>query len=185
MIDQNILSTLQDGDIIFTSVPNVLYQSVEKACNSPTSHVGIVFKINNDWMVAESRVPFSCYTPLADFIGRSKEGWFSIKRVNQNLSKTEITKLRLECDGMMGKLYHLGFKYKSSRQFCSKFVYDAYKKSLGIDVGKLVTFKELLNENPSVPQTFWRFWYFGFIPWNRLTVTPGSQYDDTSLKRVF
>lgn len=184
MIDQELLSKIQEGDIVFTSIPNLLYQSVEKASNSPTSHVGIVLKINGKWMVAESRVPYSCYTSLTDFIGRSKNGWFSIKRVNQSLSEEDIAKLRSECDSMMGKLYHLGFKYKSNRQFCSKFVYDAYKKSLGISVGKLKTLKDLLNENPGTPQTFWRFWYFGFIPWNRLTVTPGSQYLDSTLKSI-
>lgn len=184
MINSNLLLQLQDGDIVFTSVPNQLYQSVEKATNSPTSHVGIIFKIDGKWMVAESRVPLSRYTPLGDFIGRSKNGWFRIKRVSHRLSKDDIAKLRSVCDGMMGKLYHLGFKYKSNRQFCSKFVYDAYKKSLSIEVGKIVTFKALLNENPSAPQTFWRLWYFGFIPWDRLTVTPGSQYDDPALKQV-
>ena len=184
MIEQDIMTKLRDGDIIFTSIPSKLYQSVEKASNSPTSHVGIVFNINGKWMVAESKVPLSCYTPLADFVGRSKDGWFSIKRVGQHLSNDDITKLRSRCDSMMGKLYHLGFKYLSKRQFCSKFVYDAYQKSLGIGVGKLKTFKELLSENPSTPKTFWRLWYFGFIPWNRLTVTPGSQFEDPTLKHV-
>lgn len=184
MTEQSILSKLQDGDIIFTSIPNTLYQSVEKASNSPTSHVGIIFNINGQWMVAESRVPISCYTPLADFIRRSKEGWFSIKRVNRHFSSGDISKLRTACDLMIGKLYHLGFNYQSNRQFCSKFVYDAYQKSLGISVGKLQTLKQLLDANPDMSQTFWRVWYFGFIPWNRLTVTPGSQFEDPYLLKV-
>lgn len=184
MIDQETYSKLKDGDIIFTSIPNTLYQSVEKASNSPTSHVGIVFNVNGRWMVAESRVPFSCYTPLEDFIGRSKNRWFSIKRVSQNLDLDDINKLRTACDSMMGRLYHLGFNYESKRQFCSKFVYDAFKNSLDIDVGKLMTLKELINENPDAPLMFWRLWYFGFIPWNRLTVTPGSQYEDPTLMAV-
>ncbi|TQV76732.1 hypothetical protein FLL45_01890 [Aliikangiella marina] len=184
MIDQKTMSDLREGDIIFTSIPNLLYQSVERASNSPTSHVGILFKIGDDWVVAESRVPISCYTPLIDFVSRSKRGWVSVKRVSKKLTQRDITKLRTECDSMMGKLYHLGFKYRSNRQFCSKFVYDAYKKSLGINVGKLMTLRDLLEENPNISKTFWRFWYLGFIPWNRQTITPGSQYNDPSLATV-
>lgn len=35
----------------------------------------------------------------------------------------------------LNKFYHTGFKYESSRQFCSKFVFDIYKEALCIPVG--------------------------------------------------
>lgn len=184
MIDHKVLEVLQEGDIIFTSVPNLLYQSVERATNSCTSHVGILFKVDGHWVVAESRVPLSCYSPLDEFIGRSKNGWFSVRRVAHSLSCADVAALKRACDEMQGKLYHPGFNYRSNRQFCSKFVYDAYTKALGIEIGKLVTFKDLLDANRSAPKTFWRLWFFGFIPWNRLTVTPASQFEDTSLVAV-
>jgi hypothetical protein len=43
-------------------------------------------------------------------------------------------------------------------------VYDVYKNALGVEVGNLQTFRQLLAENPNVTLTFWRLWYFGFIP---------------------
>jgi len=128
----SIESKLNDGDVIFTSIPNHLYQCVERASNSPTSHVGLVFKCEAKWLVAESRIPFSCYTPLEDFIARSKHGSYAIKRMKGGLIKSEAEALKVQCELQMGQLYHLGFKYRSKRQFCSKFVYDAYKTALGL-----------------------------------------------------
>lgn len=179
-----VLPQLKEGDIIFTSVSNYLYQSVEKATNSQTSHVGIILKREGLWVVAESRVPKSCYTPIEDFINRSKNDWFRIKRLPKGLSENDLQLLMNHCENQMGKLYHLGFKYKSKRQFCSKFVYDAYKGSLGIDVGCVETFEELLARNPSTSKRFWYMWYFGRIPWKRLTITPESQFADPKLVEV-
>lgn len=181
---ESIVSKLKEGDVIFTSIPNHLYQCVERATNSPTSHVGIVFKCDSKWCVAESRIPFSCYTPLEEFIARSKDGRYAIKRVKEGLSESETDALKLQCVRQMGQLYHLGFKYHSKRQFCSKFVYEAYQTALGLEVGKLETFTELLRRNPATSKKFWRLWYFGLIPWKRITITPESQFSDQKLVTV-
>ena len=88
-------------------------------------------------------------------------------------------------DKRHGKLYHLGFKYESQRQFCSKFVYQVYKEALGIELGKVQTLEQLLEENPQASVRFWRCWYLGFIPWQRKTITPASQIADPQLTTVF
>jgi len=85
----------------------------------------------------------------------------------------------------MKRLYHLGFKYDSKRQFCSKFVYEVFKEALNIEVGQLETFRDLLNKNPNVSKRFWKLWFFGFIPWKRLTVTPASQLESPKLETIF
>jgi hypothetical protein len=181
---ESIVPKLKEGDVIFTSIPNHLYQCVERATNSPTSHVGVVLKNEDKWVVAESRIPYSCYTPLEDFIARSKDGWYAIKRIKHGLNQPETHALKSQCERQMGRLYHLGFKYQSKRQFCSKFVYEAYKLALGLEVGTLETFKELLTRNPATSTKFWRLWYFGNIPWNRITITPESQFADQNLISV-
>lgn len=63
----------------------------------------------------------------------------------------------------LNKFYHTGFKYESSRQFCSKFVFDIYKEALCIPVGDIETFEELLHSNPDAKLTFWKFWFLGSI----------------------
>lgn len=73
--------------------------------------------------------------------------------VEQKLAIMEQVPARLN------KFYHTGFKYESSRQFCSKFVFDIYKEALCIPVGDIETFEELLHSNPDAKLAFWKFWF--------------------------
>ena len=177
---------LKSGDIIFISIPYFLYQQIEKGTACRASHVGMVFHDENEgWVVAESKVPVSTYTKLDKYLARTKGGWCCVRRLNRELNENEINRLREECDKQMGKLYHLGFKYISPRLFCSKLVYDAYNRALNIEVGELNTLRELFEKQPRMSVRFWRLWYFGFIPWDRITVTPASQLDADNLETVY
>ncbi|MCX7087069.1 MAG: YiiX/YebB-like N1pC/P60 family cysteine hydrolase [Methylococcales bacterium] len=179
-------SLLESGDILFTSIPNFLYRRVAQLTGSPTSHVGIAFyDTEAGWLVAESAVPTVRYSPIANFISRSDKGWLVVRRMPGGLSLDQVTALRKECDIRMGKLYHLGFHYLSSRQFCSKFVYDTYLTTFGIKIGVLESFRTLLNSQPDTPLLFWRLWFLGRIPWGRLTVTPASQMRSDKLTTVW
>jgi len=176
---------IQSGDIVFIAVPHYLYKKVAEATDSPTSHVGIAFvEEQGDCLIAESSVPFCKYTPLDKFLARSDKGWFCIRRLKHPLTINDITALRQECDARMGQLYHLGFKYNSSKQFCSKFVYDVYKTALDIEVGYLESFDQLLKSRPDTSLLFWRMWFLGFIPWSRITITPASQLESDLLETI-
>lgn len=186
MQTQSVESFLKPGDILFTSIPNFLYRRVAKTTGSLTSHVGIAFHDSQKgWLVAESAVPTVRYSTLADFIARSDNGWLVIRRVRGGLSEDQAALLRKECDLRMGKFYHLGFHFLSKRQFCSKFVYETYLAALGIEVGTLETFQMLLNKQPNTPLLFWRIWFFGRIPWERITITPASQISSDKLETVW
>ncbi|MDD5351036.1 MAG: YebB family permuted papain-like enzyme [Chthoniobacteraceae bacterium] len=177
---------VRPGDIIFISVPNYLFRKVSTATLCPANHVGIVFHDpKRGWLVAESAVPVSRYTPLEKFIARSHGGWCEIRRLKAGITEAQVEALRAECDARMGVVYHTGFRYESRRQFCSKFVYDVYQSALGIQVGELETFSHLLDRNPEAGLGFWRVWFFGQIPWSRLTVTPASQFESGLLKTVW
>lgn len=175
---------LKEGDIIFISIPNFLYRAIEKATNSETSHVGILLKNNGKWMVAESKVPVSCLTPLNDFIKRSDHLWFAIKRINEPLSQENIAALKQSCEARFGVLYDFSFCFSSKKLFCSKFVYEVFKESCNIEVGRLESFQTLISNNPSALSSFWRLWFLGFIPYEKLTVTPQSQLTDANLTKV-
>ena len=180
-----INNLLKAGDLVFISIPNFLYRRVAATTCSWTSHVGMVHsKENGQWMISESSVPFCKMTPINDFLARSEGGIFSVRRLQRELNEEEVLRLQVEATKRMGRLYHLGFKFKSKRQFCSKFVYEVYKEATGIEVGQLETFKDLLSKNPEVSQTFWKFWFFGFIPWKRQTVTPAEQLIDKKFDTI-
>lgn len=177
---------LKPGDLIFTAIPYYLYRKVAATTGSKASHVGIVFPdAVGSWVVAESAVPFTRYTKLDRFLARSENGWFTVRRLKSGLTPLQLDALRRTCDERMGKLYHLGFDYESPRQFCSKFVYDAYRAATGIEVGNLESFSELLLKQRDTSLIFWRIWFLGAIPWSRLTITPASQMESQALDTVF
>ena len=183
---QAMSASLRSGDIIFISVPYYLFRKVSETTQCPANHVGIVFRDpERGWIVAESAVPLSRYTPLAKFIARSRGGWCEIRRLKGGLTEEQARALQAECDARMGILYHTGFRYESNRQFCSKFVHDAYQSALGVEVGELEPFSHLLARNPQAGLGFWRGWYFGRIPWNRITVTPASQFESPLLETAW
>ncbi|MFM2296173.1 MAG: hypothetical protein RLZZ350_2586 [Verrucomicrobiota bacterium] len=178
-------AALQSGDVVFIAVRSPVYAMIARTAQSWDSHVGIIFReANGALVVAESRVPRCSYTTLDKFLARSASGQFAIRRLPAGLTAAQATALRAECDRRMGIQYHLGFDFDAPRQFCSKFVYETYRAALGIEVGRLETFRDLLTSNPAAPVNFWRLWFFGFIPWQRRTVTPTSQLRSPLLQTV-
>ena len=177
---------LRSGDIVFLSIPNVLYRCVAAATESEASHVGIAFEDKaKGWLVAESTIPVVRYTPLADYLAKSDRGWVVVRRLKVGVTEEQVRALRQACDQHLGKLYHQGFRYASRRQFCSKMVYDVYLSALGVEIGEIETFADLLARNPAGSKTFWRLWFFGIIPWRRQTVTPASLLRSETLETVF
>ncbi len=180
------LPLVREGDIVFIRVKSFLYRKVAETSRSWESHVGIVFQ-NADgmWTVAESTVPRSKFTPLKNFVARSEDGRFAIRRVRGGLAGDDVPRLRAAAEKRMGIFYHFGFHYDSPRLFCSKLVHDCYLEATGRQVGHLETFRALLSANPGAPVWFWRIWFFGHIPWERRCVTTTSQLQSAMLTTVF
>ena len=175
----------QVGDIVFIRVSNFLYRRVAEATCSWTSHVGmIIHRDGAEWIVAESAVPWSRYSPLSKFLSRSESGRFAIMRLRSPIHESAHARLQAEAKKRMGKWYTFGFDLDSRLQYCSKFVYEVYRDALGVNIGKVESFRDLLARNPNSPLTFWKMWFLGQIPWNRRTITPGSQYECELLQRV-
>jgi hypothetical protein len=147
--------------------------------------VGIIVDYQHgDWIVAESGIPCVRKTPLRKFLGRSVNQAFSIRRLKTEPSYEEKCAMLKFADSQMGKFYSLGFDLQSRKTFCSKFVHDAVFESTHQSIGEVETFDHLLHRNPDAPLTFWRTWFFGFIPWQRTTITPASELDSPLLRCV-
>lgn len=180
-----IESILQPGDLIFISVINPLYRHVAATTRSKATHVGIAFyDEEKGWMIAESTIPFSKFTPLHKFLARSYGNWVAVRRLRTELSSEQLAQLRVECNRRMGKVYEFGFRYDSPRLFCSKLAYDSYR-AIGIEIGTLEAFSDLLRKYPDQSYRFWQFWFCGRIPWSTRTVTPASQLHSPLLTAVY
>jgi hypothetical protein len=185
MITDTLRSSLRPGDVVFTRIDNLLYRHVAKATQSWTSHVGVLVSDPAGGLrVAESRVPRCAYSALDAFIARSENGMYAIRRPETALTGEQQAKLEDACAARMGGWYHLGFAYDSPRQYCSKLVYDVLLEATGVEVGILETFEQTLSRYPDCPQTVWKLWFFGRIPWQRRAVTPASQYRSEALVTV-
>lgn len=173
------------GDIVFIRCKGWLFRYVADATGCWANHVGVIVGYNgSDYLVAESRVPFSSITTLSKFIRRSENQRFEIKRLTRQLSLQEQAQIGLAAHKRLGILYHQGFKLNSKRQFCSKFVHEIYQEATNTILGQIETFSRLLERTPAASTTFWRIWFMGFIPWRRYTITPNSLYESSALYAV-
>jgi hypothetical protein len=182
---QVVASQPQVGDLVFIRIGGPLFSRVAQTTESWTSHVGIIVdQANGDWVVAESGIPFVRLTPLRRFLDRSSGQKFSLRRLKTPPSDEEKRMMRRIAEAQLGKLYSLGFDLESQNTFCSKFVRDVVYQATRQQVGEVETFDHLLHRNPEAPLWFWRAWFFGSIPWRRMTVTPASELDSPLLRVV-
>lgn len=182
----DLQSQVKEGDLVFVEIDSKLFDKVAKTQNHWSSHIGIAMKHEGEWVVAESTIPVSKMTPFCDFVDKGYNTRIAAKRFHRPLADEEIEDLQAEASKRLGIAYHLGFKLRSNRMFCSKFVNEVYDAALGVPVGEVQTFRELMDntEHPEVIK-FWRWWFFGAIPWKRETLTPATQFFDSNFYEVY
>lgn len=183
---RSLASELQVGDVVFIRIPNVLFRKVAEATGSWTNHVGVVIDVSGaEPVVAESRVFRAGTTSLSAFVARSEDGRIAVRRPHGTLTAAQNDAIVRAARQRLGRWYDTGFDLHSSRQFCSRYVYEVMQEALGAQVGEVQTFAQLLADRPQTDQTFWRLWFFGHIPWQRQTVTPASQLQSPNLDTRF
>ena len=179
-------AALHTGDIVFTCIPGTPFRQLADVTRTWTNHVGIVVGFDSfGAVVAESRIPLSSRTRLANFVRRSAHGRVAVMRLSRPLTTSEIRRLECAAGHRIGRLYDTGFNLRSRRQFCSRFVREVLQESTGVVVGEITTFRDLLERNPETNLRLWKTWFFGRIPWERTTVTPASLYTSAALAVVF
>lgn len=174
------------GDLVFIRVDAKPFREVAAATGSWTNHVGIVVATNGGLVqVAESTVPLSRRTSLERFVARSEGGRVAVRRLSTPLTAEQALRVDAAARQREGIWYDTGFNLHSPRQFCSRFVHEVLRDATGLTVGEVETFAQLLQRRPQANLGFWRWWYFGQIPWQRQTVTPASVMDSPQLQTVF
>lgn len=182
---KDVIEVLQEGDLVFTSNRSYVFRQVEKDTLSWTSHVGIAFKHGATWMVYESKVPLSKISYICDFINRSKDERVAVTRYSSALTSEQVGLLKFASAQQLNIRYDLGFEYLDSKSmFCSKYVYNAYQ-TIGIEIGQLETLGSLLLRNPEANMSFWKTWFLGQVPYDRLTITPASQLIDPKFLTIY
>lgn len=177
---------LEAGDVVYIRIPFRPFTDVSDTTQSWTNHVGIVIDTSGkEPMIAESRFPLSGKTTWSRFVSRSEAGRVAVTRLGEPLDPEQRSRLLTAANARSGVLYDTGFDLHSHRQFCSRYVREVLEESVGIKIGKVENFSTLLAKNPQVDLGFWKKWYFGYIPWQRETVTPASLLLDSQMDKVF
>ena len=181
-----LATSLQVGDIVFTRVGAYPFRKVAEATGSWTNHVGIVLDVSGkEPTIGESRFPLSGSTTLSRFIARSAGGRVAVMRLPTPLTPTQQAALATAAAQRAHVFYDTGFDAHSHRQFCSRYVRELLQQATGVEVGDVQTFRQLLDSAPQSDLGFWRVWYFGNIPWQRETITPASMLRAPGLRTVF
>ncbi len=186
-MDRDVLAKrLAVGDVVFIRVHVLPFEKISSTTMSWTNHVGIVVDTSRrEPLIAESRFPLSGTTTWSRFVARSKDGRVAVSRPAFVMDQQQVGKLREAVAARAGILYDTGFDLHSRRQFCSRYVREVLQEATGIAFGRVESFSTLFADNPQADLGFWRIWYFGYIPWQRETVTPASLLDDAKLTRIF
>ena len=177
---------LKVGDLVFIRIDAKPFREVARATGSWTNHVGIVVDTTGpEPTIGESRFPFSGTTPLSRFVARSEHGRIAVMRLKDEPTAPQQAAIAAAAARRAHVFYDTGFDLDSRRQFCSRYVREVLLESTGAAVGEVETFSHLLTRQPDAPLGFWKFWYFGQIPWERRTVTPASVMRSDALRPVF
>ncbi len=149
------LDYLQNGDIAFQKSQTRQSKAIQEATDSEWTHMGIVFKRDNQWLVYEAVQPVSV-TTLERFQQRSKNRHIIIKRIKKNFVNLEVVenqrRLYEELIKFHGLNYDFLFQWSDESIYCSeliwKGVFNAFHKSLGT----VERFKDMNLDGPYVKQ---------------------------------
>ena len=182
----DLAPALRVGDVVFIRIGAYPFRQVAAATASWTNHVGVVVDVSGpEPLIGESRFPLSGTTTLARFIARSEGRRAALARLQVPLTPHQEAAITAAAAARAGVFYDTGFNLHSGRQFCSRYVREVLHEATATEVGDVESFDALLARQPDLGLGFWKAWYFGAIPWQRLTVTPASLLASPELRVYF
>jgi hypothetical protein len=129
--------SLQEGDLIFQeSCSGNLSKAIKEVTTGIKgynfTHVGIVFKKNNDFFVLEATRPNVCITPLSSYLYPDNDNNCYPKSVVGRLKdkyKNLIPKALEEGMQHIGKEYDSEFCLNNNKYYCSELIYDIFYRA--------------------------------------------------------
>jgi hypothetical protein len=176
---------LKDGDIIFQTSLSQKSNVIQLATHSKYNHCGIIYKIKNDYLVFEA-VQTVKYTPLIKWIAGGEDAHFVIKRLKNAdvlLNAENINKMIKVGESFKGKDYDNYFEWSDNRMYCSELIWKIYKKSLGIEIGKLQKLRDF-DLSDDVVQKIMKKRYGNNIPLDETVISPISIFNSDLLETV-
>lgn len=184
-LNQKVLATTKDGDMIFQTSQSSQCEAVRIATNSKFSHCGIIYVLNGKRYVYEAVQPVKT-TPLEEWISHGKDGSYVVKRL-KNASKTlnaaTLKKMKDYGKQFNNKNYDLYFEWSDDKIYCSELIWKIYKNGAGIELCKLEKLKTFNLKNEKV-RAILNERYGNNIPLNEDVVAPSQIVNSALVETV-
>jgi len=175
----------RDGDLIFQSSKSGQSLAVQLATRSKWSHMGMLFRVEGQWMVYEAVGPVK-YTPLKAWIAHGDGHHYVVKRLvnaDEVLDEETLSDLRNAAEAFDGLPYDFYFGWDDDRSYCSELAWKAYKSATGLKIGELATIGDMDLSHPAVQEKL-KERYGDAIPMKEQVITPGDVFNSPLLVTV-
>jgi len=169
---------LRSGDILFQAMRGGQSEAIALATGSKWTHVGIVFRENDKWIVYEAVGPVKA-TPLDEWVKHGTNGHYVAKRwmdADAQLGSEATVALRHAADRFMGLAYDWQFGWSDETIYCSELVWKMYAEALNIELCKPTPMRDHALGSEVVQRTI-RERYGSTPPLDELMIGPGALFD--------
>ncbi len=168
------------GDLIFQSLPHgPLTDAIEGATKSPFSHVGIVTRVDDRWMVLEAVGPV-VRTGLDEYLRRGRGGGFAVYRFASRYDD-KLDAVIAAGAKQLGKPYDFHYDFDDANLYCSELIYKAFQSVTGEELG---TVRKLGDLDWRPYEQLIRTIELGGLPLERRMITPRDLSEAKQLKEV-
>ena len=173
-IENDNVSAVQDGDIIFQTSQSEQCEAIRIATNSKFSHCGIIYIEKEKPYVYEAVQPVKT-TPLDEWITHGENNDYVVKRLKNAtlLKNTTIEKMKTFGRQFNNKDYDLYFEWSDDKIYCSELVWKIYQKGAAIELCPLAALKSFNLTDPKVKAILAER-YGNNIPYNEKVVAPAQ-----------
>jgi uncharacterized protein YycO len=180
------VAEFQNGDLIFQTSQSGQSKAIQLATHSKYSHVGIIYKNDDQYFVYEAIQPVSL-TPFNKWVARGDNEHYVVKRLKNSatvLTPEALAEMRKVGEKFKNKNYDLYFEWSDDKIYCSELVWKIYKDATGIEIGNLEQLKDFDLSNDLVKQKM-KERYGDKIPYNEKVISPAAIFNSNQLTTVF
>lgn len=178
--------TVREGDILFNISQSSQSRAIQLATHSKYSHVGMLLRIKGRMMVLEAVQPVRFYD-FSYWTQGSRHPHFVIKRLkdaDRFLTDETLASMKKLGNSFVGRDYDAAFGWSDDRLYCSELVWKIYRRTTGIEIGKLRKIREFDLTNPIVRAKM-KERYGNNIPYDEEAISPGDMFESDRLVTVY
>ncbi len=167
------LSTLREGDIVFSASAAGQGEAIIAATGSIYTHCGVVYNKDGKLMVLEAVQPIGTVS-LEDFKSRGKPGTFAARRLKSPLTPDAYRHAREWAEAQVGKNYDIRFQWGDDKLYCSELVWKIYRHA-GVELCAVRRFRDYDLRKPSVRKIIdERFGGMEHVPMDEKVIAPSD-----------